>query len=240
MTTPPASGAPQVSSTTPRQIERELTSSTPETTAAVRCSYPGCENEPRADEYAVGAKPKYCGQPDPVTGKPHSALTAFRRRQELRQDGGGAEADDLGRPVTMATARAAELRKGIRADIAALTGKLAELATQLDRAADPESAEAQVETVQAEARQQVAGAEAKAAQEAQRRQEASTDAEEARSAALEADERRLAAEEARGQAEQRAADAQAEAEQTRASAAAELGRIREETQARITIAEEER
>ena len=68
-----------------------MSSSTPEATA-VRCAYPGCENEPRAAEDSVGAKPKYCGQPDPVTGKPHSALTAFRRRQELRQDG-AAEAE---------------------------------------------------------------------------------------------------------------------------------------------------
>jgi hypothetical protein len=204
-----------------------MSSSTPEATA-VRCAYPGCENEPRAAEDVVGAKPKYCGQPDPLTGKPHGALTAFRRRQELRQDG-AAEAEDLGRPVTMATARAAELRKGIQADIAALTGKLAELAEQLRRAADPEMAEVQVEAVQAEARQQVDAAEAKATQEALRRQEANADAEEARNATLEADERRQAAEDARGQAEQRATDAQAEVE-----------RIREETQARITIAEEDR
>src|ERR1700760_3633930 len=98
--------------------------------AAVRCAYPGCENEPRADEHAVGAKPKYCGQPDPVTGKPHGALTAFRRRQELARQAGAAEPEDLGRPVTMATARAADLRKGTRADMAALTAKLAELVAQ--------------------------------------------------------------------------------------------------------------
>src|SRR5439155_12500457 len=155
-----------------------MTASTPEATT-VRCAYPGCENEPRAAEDGAGAKPKYCGQPDPLTGKPHGALTAFRRRQELRQDG-AAEAEDLGRPVTMATARAAELRKGIRADMAALTGKLAELAGQLDRAADPEMAEVQVEAVQTEARQQVDAAEARAAQEALRRQEANAAAEEAR------------------------------------------------------------
>ena len=216
-----------------------MSSSTPEATA-VRCAYPGCENEPRADEYTVGAKPKYCGQPDALTGKPHTALTAFRRRQELRQDGGTAEADDLGRPVTMATARAAELRKGIRADMAALTGKLAELAAQLDRAADPEVAEAQVEAVQAEARQQVADAEAKVAQEAQRRQQAEAEADEARSATLEADERRQAAEDARGQAEQHAAAARAEAGQavadkTAAIAEAEARAARAETAAQEAI-----
>ena len=154
-----------------------------QTEQAVTCKYPGCENEPRAADDGAGAKPKYCGRPDPLTGKPHTALTAFRRRQELTRPGGAAEAEDLGRPVTMATARAAELRNGIRADMAALTGKLTDLAAQLDRAADPEAAAAQVEAVQAEAAQQVADAQAETAREAQRRQQAEADAEEARSAA---------------------------------------------------------
>ena len=40
----------------------------------------------------------------------------------------------------MATARATDLRKGVQADIVALTGKLDKLAEQLGRAADPEMA----------------------------------------------------------------------------------------------------
>ena len=186
-----------------------MTSTTPEA-ATVTCAYPGCENEPRTAEDGAGAKPKYCGQPDPLTGKPHTALTAFRRRQELRQDG-TAEAEDLGRPVTMATARAAELQRGIQADIAGLTGKLAGLVEQLKRAGDLERAEVEVEAVQAETRQQVDAAEARAAQEARLRQAAIDAREEASAAASEADARRQAAEDARGQAEQRAAAAQAEA-----------------------------
>src|ERR1019366_1211005 len=64
---------------------------------ALVCAYPGCENEPRPGE--AGAKPKYCGLPDPVSGKPHTALSAFRRREELARQGGGmAEAEDPGRP----------------------------------------------------------------------------------------------------------------------------------------------
>ena len=61
------------------------------------CRYPGCENEPQPAE--EGARSKYCGLPDPVSGKPHTALTSFRRRQELAREGGGvAEPEDLGRP----------------------------------------------------------------------------------------------------------------------------------------------
>jgi hypothetical protein len=93
---------------------------------AIACAYPGCDREPRQPDDGAGARPKYCELPDAGTGKPHTALIAFRRRQELaRQDRTGAEGEDLGRPVTMATARAAELRSGIRADITALTGRLA-------------------------------------------------------------------------------------------------------------------
>jgi hypothetical protein len=65
-----------------------------------KCAYPGCENQPRPDEDGAGARPRYCGLPDPVSGKPHTALTSFRRRQELARQGGdaAAEPDDLGRP----------------------------------------------------------------------------------------------------------------------------------------------
>ncbi len=44
----------------------------------LRCAYPGCENEPRPG--AGAAEQGYCGLPDPVTGEPHLALTAFRWR----------------------------------------------------------------------------------------------------------------------------------------------------------------
>jgi hypothetical protein len=52
-----------------------------------RCAYPGCENERRPGE--AEAEPGYCGLPDPVTGEPHTALTAFRQRQVLARQGGG-------------------------------------------------------------------------------------------------------------------------------------------------------
>src|SRR6266480_3704910 len=198
-----------------------MTSSTPEVTAAL-CAYPGCEREPRAGEAGAGAKPKYCGLPDPVSGKPHTALTAFRRRQELALQGGGAtEAEDLGRPVTMATARAAELRTGIRNDMATLTARLAELAVQLERAADPEAAAAQVEAVQAEAAEQVADARADVAREAQRRQQA-----EAGGAAVEADTQLTEALAAKAAAEDAAAAAGAELAARTAEHEAEQQRTR--------------
>ena len=44
----------------------------------LRCACSGCENEPRPGEAA--AEQAHCGLPDPVTGEPYLALTAFRWR----------------------------------------------------------------------------------------------------------------------------------------------------------------
>ena len=75
------------------------------TQEAPACAYPGCENEPRPGEDGAGAK--YCGLPDPVSGKPHTALTSFRRRQELATHGGGvAEQQDPAPPRECALASA--------------------------------------------------------------------------------------------------------------------------------------
>jgi hypothetical protein len=65
------------------------------TQGASSCRYPGCKNEPRPAEEGAGAK--YCGLPDPVSGQPHTALTSFRRRQQLATQGAGtAESEDPG------------------------------------------------------------------------------------------------------------------------------------------------
>ena len=205
----------------PRYCEEDAVSQ-PETLIST-CAYPSCDRQPRPAEDRAGAKPKYCGEPDPVTGKPHTALTAFRRRQELaRQAGGPADPADLDRPVTMATARAAELRAGIRDDIVALTTRLAELVAQLDRTADPEAAAAQIEAVQAEAARHIAVARAETAGAVQSLQQAEADAHEARAAAGEADAQLSAELAARTTAEQavRAARTAAEAQIAEAERAA--------------------
>jgi len=207
----------------------------PSADTAVTCAYPDCPNEPRPARDGAGARPKYCGLSDPVTGRPHSALAAFRRRQEAeRQASGPAQPDDLGRPVTMATARAAQLRDSIRADVQALMGHLTGALAQLERTADPQAAEAQLEAVQAEAAGQVADARAELAREAQRRQRADTDADEARTAAVEADQQLRAADAARRDAEARAeaasSDAAAQIQRARDQAAAEVNQARQQAQ----------
>ncbi len=121
------------------------TSADPETTP--ECGYPGCERPPRAAAFeGRGSKPKYCDLTDDQGRPAHTAMTAFRARAALdrRAAGGAPSPADLDRPVTMATARASELRTGLLADAAALVAKLTAAAEQLQAAADPEAAEAQI------------------------------------------------------------------------------------------------
>ena len=61
---------------------------------------PGCENEPRPSPCRAFGGAGYCGLPDPVTGEPHTALTAFRQRQVLAGQGGQtAGPPEPGRPA---------------------------------------------------------------------------------------------------------------------------------------------
>lgn len=155
------------------------------------CRYPGCPN-PARESGAPGRKPGYCEQemPEDRDGAlvlvRHTALTAFRRRQQLA----GQPGDD--RPVTAAISRAGAIRDDaltamsrLGAQLAATIDQLAVLAGQLS-AADPEAAEAQAEAVRAETAAQLEHARAETAGHAAARHAAGLDAAEARAAAAEA------------------------------------------------------
>src|SRR5262245_43761525 len=126
------------------------------------CAYPGCTRPRAAGMAGRGSKPKYCDDTE------HTAATAFRERNRQARATGRPTPDDLGRPVTMATARAAELRTAIGADLSTLLDKVARALEELRVIADPEAAEAQIEAIQADAAQQIAAAEARAVAEAGR------------------------------------------------------------------------
>ncbi|TVY97968.1 hypothetical protein EAS64_42740 [Trebonia kvetii] len=156
------------------------------------CRYPGCPN-PARDPGAPGRKPGYCGQemPEDRDGTAvlvrHTALTAFRRRQQL-----AGQPDDGGRPVTAAISRAGAIRDDalaamsrLGAQLTAALDQLAVLGEQL-AAAGPEAAEAQAETVRAETAAQLEHARAESAGHAAARHAAGLDAAEARTAAAEA------------------------------------------------------
>ena len=125
------------------------------------CRYPGCGHPARARAGdGPGAPPRYCGRTvaedrgeHGTAEVTHTALTAFRRRQELA---GADPGSDNGRPLTTAITRAAAIRDDVLAAITRLSaqldgalGQLGAVAGQL-AAASPEAAEAQAEAVRAE------------------------------------------------------------------------------------------
>jgi hypothetical protein len=180
------------------------------------CRYPGCPN-PARDPGSPGRKPGYCGQEMPqdrdgaLVLVRHTALTAFRRRQQL-----SGQPDDGGRPVTAAISRAGAIRDDtlaamtrLGAQLAAALDQLAALGEQL-AAAGPEAAEAQAEAVRAETAAQLEHARAETAGHAAARHAAELDAAEARAAAAEAitllEEHATARHRAEGQRDARAAE----------------------------------
>ena len=131
---------------------------------AGHCRYPGCASPARVkDPAAPGPRPGYCEQEVPEDRGDgtavlvrHTAMTAFRRRQQLA----GQPGQD--RPVTAAVSRAGgHPRRRARRDepagraAARRLDQLAALGGQLAAAGDPEAAEAQAEAVRAEAAAQV-------------------------------------------------------------------------------------
>jgi len=218
-----------------------------------RCAYPGCENEPRPGEAGAAAEPKYCGLPDPVTGEPHTALTAFRQRQMLaRQGGGAAGPEDLGRPGfavwryrragaqrrQRAEAEAGEARlAALQADAQlaeALAAKAAaeqEAAAARARVADVQrAAEERVAAAQQERDEAVAGAESRAGQAESRAAAAGQDAARAREAAGSA----------RAELDRARQDADRQVAQVREDAARDQAGLREALEARIAAAAEAR
>jgi len=211
--------------------------------APATCRYPGCASPARdKDPAAPGPRPGYCEQDVPEDRGDgtavlvrHTAMTAFRRRQQL------AGQPDQDRPVTAAVSRAAAIRDDALAamsrlgtQLSAALDQLAVLGAQLAAAGDLEAAEAQAEAVRAETAAQLEQARAETASQGVARHAAELDAAEARAAAAQAITAMQAEATARQHAEQRARDADralhderraaariAEAEQTTAAARAE-------------------
>ena len=207
------------------------------------CRYPGCAHPARARAGdGPGAPPRYCGRTvaedrgeHGTAEVTHTALTAFRRRQELS---GADPGSDHGRPLTTAITRAAAIRDDVLAAITRLTGQLdgtlgqlAAVAAQL-AAASPEAAEAQAEAVRAETAAGLEAARAELAAQAARAHAAEAGAAEARAAAAQAITAMEAAQAARADAEARADAAQT----AQAEAARQAAQARADAQAAVTAA----
>ncbi len=121
----------------------------------------------RPGEARATAEPGYCGLPDPVTGEPHTALTAFRQRQVLAGQGGGTAGPmDPERPGLAfwrrrqrAEAEAREARAAaLEAEARQAEALVAKAAAEQQAAAEREAAQARTAQAERAAEQQVAGA----------------------------------------------------------------------------------
>jgi len=224
MTSPSASGEPQVSSDPARQIKWQATASDNTATARNTCKYPGC-GEPAAPATGPGRPPEYC------EGRGHTKVTAWRERRRLAtaEAGTAASPADTDNPVTMARVTGAELLRLLRAEADRVAGIAERLREAIETMTDPTAAEAEIEAVRAAAEQRAATAEARAAAAEQRAAEADQWRADADAAAEE-----MAAAQARA-TETQAARAAAEADRDAAAEAA-----RQDADARIAAAEAER
>lgn len=101
------------------------------------------------------------------------STTVLRRGGPVRVDravtAGRAALEDLGRPVTMAQARAETIAGQVGSQVAALTLSLNQVVDELRTLGDPDAAAVQIDTVTTEADQRVAEAVARAARAEQNR-----------------------------------------------------------------------
>jgi len=195
-------------------------------TTSRTCAYPGCEQPTAARGSDRGAKPKYCDDPD------HNPLSAHRERRRREAEATGRQVEETGgQPVTLGITRAAELVAALERLTAQHADTLTRAMTELREVGDIESAEAEVYAARTSADQRVATAEARLAEEIQRRRDAESeraaaqaDREQANDAAAQAATRMEQLE--RELAELRNAT-ETEVRQVRASAAAEIRQARE-------------
>jgi colicin import membrane protein len=208
------------------------------TTAPKQCAFPGCEQPTAAPGSDRGAKPKYCDDPD------HNPLTAHRERRRRQAEASGQRADETGgQPVTFGITRAAELIGALEKLTAQHADTLTRAITELRAVGDIESAEAEVYAARTSADQRVATAEARLAEEIQRRRDAETERDVARADREQADDAIAQAvsrmdELDRELAELRTAT-EAEVRNIRASAAAEIKQARESANRDISAARED-
>lgn len=142
------------------------------------CAYPGCDR-PAEQAAGPGRPSKYC------THKEHNPQTAFRAKTGQVMSNDGLDAPDLGRPVSMARARAEITREKIAEQMKQLTTLLHDLAAAGAIATDQDAVEAQIDAVTTEAQQRISAAEAARACEHTRRLSAEESAAQAQEAAQE-------------------------------------------------------
>jgi len=128
-----------------------------------------------------GRPPEYCDD------EGHNRAAAWRARRRLEGEPGRSVAEEM-RPVDAARQRAGELRGQVAGMVEHLGQQLNALVEELRTVADPDAAEAQIESVTSDAAEQVAAALARASRAEQAGRQAEADRAEADAAATEASE----------------------------------------------------
>jgi chromosome segregation ATPase len=206
-------------------------------TDSTRTDNPGCDQPPAAPGSDRGAKPKYCGDPA------HNALSAHRERRRREAETSGQRAEETGgQPVTFGITRAAELVGALEKLTAQHADTLTRAITELRAVGDIESAEAEVYAARTSADQRVATAEARLAEEIQRRRDAEAERDAARADREQGDDATAQAITRMDDLERELAELRtatdAEVRSIRASAATEIKQARDSADRDISAARE--
>ena len=208
------------------------------TTAPKQCAFPGCEQPTAAPGSDRGAKPKYCDDSE------HNPLSAHRERRRRQAEASGQRAEEIGgQPVTFGITRAAELVNALEKLTAQHADTLTRAITELRAVGDIESAEAEVYAVRTSADQRVATAEARLAEEIQRRRDAEAERDTARADREQADDATAQSISRMENLERELAElrisTEAEVREVRDSAGAEIRRAREDADRDISAARDD-
>ncbi len=197
------------------------------TTAPKQCAYPGCDQPTAVPGSDRGAKPKYCDDPE------HNPLSAHRERRRREAETNGQRSEETGgQPVTFGITRASELVNALEKLTAQHADTLTRAISELRAVGDIESAEAEVYAARTSADQRVATAEARLAEEIQRRRDAEAERDTARAEREQADD-------ATAQAISRMENLERELAELRTSTEAEVREIRDRAAAEIRQARED-
>lgn len=143
------------------------------------CRFPGCERPAVSADAGTGRPPEYCDT------EGHNRAAAWRARRRLAAEP-ARNVEDEKRPVDAARQRAGELRGQVAGMVEHLGQQLTALVEELRTVADPDAAEAQIESVTTEAAERVAAATARASRAEQAQRKAELERSEADAAATEA------------------------------------------------------
>jgi colicin import membrane protein len=208
------------------------------TTIPQHCAYPGCDQPPAARGSDRGAKPKYCDDPD------HNPLSAHRERRRREAETSGQRTEETGgQPVTFGLTRASELVRALDKITSQHADTLARAIAELRAVGDIESAEAEVYAARTSADQRVATAEARLAEEIQRRRDAEAERDDARADREQADDATTQAisrmDDMERELTEFRASTQQEIAQVRANAVSEIQQARDTAQHDISAARDE-